>query len=502
MGNDSKLFQKYIAANRGSAKDNFNDNGSTGSSTPSTIGSAMYNGVLDEAFTPEQRQKLMARLDMICRLEEEIESIRRGSSSPLSRNKSSGGSDKDRVIKGSSSGLSTPRACTVFKVPGDWKLIPESMSELPTPVNLTWEQIKKSVAEEDKYQSKKNWSSTKGKGNRKPPVARRLDLDSLKAFGVMPLEQYPYIAFCDSCNKPVNALNLKDHQDVQCMVSEVKSDKKASGGRSGGTTSASRKRQASEAIDSDDTTSRASVKEVGRSQSEKKARIRKERKEKKEKERREKKEAKSSGGSGAGSNAKDKQKMPVDLDSQCGVLISPSNQPCGRSLTCKTHSMAAKRAVRGRSQLFDALLQAHLAKSRSMAAQKNMANKSARAAAVRNATALALGGNGVLPDSLLDQSDSDEDDSDLETEKLIKASKQSRPTPMATRPYFIPRCRHRYLRVRDLFADALKPSPVSLFGPGGGNGSVPHSATIPGSQSISSAPQSAISQSLSNVPTS
>src|SRR5882762_3852666 len=48
-------------------------------------------------------------------------------------------------------------------------------------------------------------------------------------------------------------------------------------------------------------------------------------------------------------------KGPVDYDKQCGV-INDKNLPCSRSLTCKSHSMGAKRAVQGRSKLYDELL--------------------------------------------------------------------------------------------------------------------------------------------------
>ena len=46
---------------------------------------------------------------------------------------------------------------------------------------------------------------------------------------------------------------------------------------------------------------------------------------------------------------------PVDYDRQCGV-INDKNLPCSRSLTCKSHSMSAKRAVQGRSRNYDDLL--------------------------------------------------------------------------------------------------------------------------------------------------
>lgn len=48
-------------------------------------------------------------------------------------------------------------------------------------------------------------------------------------------------------------------------------------------------------------------------------------------------------------------KGPVDFDKQCGV-INDKGLPCSRSLTCKSHSMGAKRAVQGRSKNYDELL--------------------------------------------------------------------------------------------------------------------------------------------------
>lgn len=52
---------------------------------------------------------------------------------------------------------------------------------------------------------------------------------------------------------------------------------------------------------------------------------------------------------------KGRMKGPVDYDQQCGV-INDKNLPCSRSLTCKSHSMGAKRAVQGRSRKYDDLL--------------------------------------------------------------------------------------------------------------------------------------------------
>lgn len=50
-----------------------------------------------------------------------------------------------------------------------------------------------------------------------------------------------------------------------------------------------------------------------------------------------------------------KPKAPVDVERQCGVVL-PQGGQCARSLTCKSHSMGAKRAVPGRSAPYDKLL--------------------------------------------------------------------------------------------------------------------------------------------------
>jgi hypothetical protein len=50
-----------------------------------------------------------------------------------------------------------------------------------------------------------------------------------------------------------------------------------------------------------------------------------------------------------------KPKAPVDVERQCGVDL-PQGGQCARSLTCKSHSMGAKRAVAGRSAPYDKLL--------------------------------------------------------------------------------------------------------------------------------------------------
>ena len=57
-----------------------------------------------------------------------------------------------------------------------------------------------------------------------------------------------------------------------------------------------------------------------------------------------------------------KPKGPVDVEKQCGVIL-PNGAQCARSLTCKSHSMGAKRSVPGRSLPYDMLLQAYQKKN-------------------------------------------------------------------------------------------------------------------------------------------
>ncbi|KAJ2834883.1 SAGA complex subunit Sgf73 [Coemansia furcata] len=364
--------------------------------------------------------------------------------------------------------IASMNVLSLFGRESDWQVVASSAAERmgAGAGQLAWDLIKKAVGEEDKYQSKKNWSSTKGRGNRKPPIARRLDADSIKKFGVYPMQQYPTLSICDSCGRQVNAHFLKEHQETLCVVSAVKrEDKRTAAARArekeeSPAKDVMGKRLASEALSED---------EGGRPHKVSKRdqlRVEKEQREREKAERREQLRAEKERRKREKDEKKERElvlaRTPLDLDKQCGFVgPEPGSLPCTRSLTCKTHSMAMKRSVRGRTKLFDALLQAHLAKSRSAAAAKNAASnaKSSNAAAVRNATAIALGGGeGALDESFFEEESDGELGSDAEAEMVIGGIRCSRGRPMAARPTLLPRRRHRYLRVRDLFYDALKPS--------------------------------------------
>ena len=65
-----------------------------------------------------------------------------------------------------------------------------------------------------------------------------------------------------------------------------------------------------------------------------------------------------------------KPKGPVDVEKQCGVQL-PNGGNCARSLTCKSHSMGAKRAVPGRSMPYDQLLAAYQKKNQAKQQSKH-----------------------------------------------------------------------------------------------------------------------------------
>ncbi|KAL7940915.1 SGNH hydrolase-type esterase domain-containing protein [Trichoderma barbatum] len=112
-----------------------------------------------------------------------------------------------------------------------------------------------------------------------------------------------------------------------------------------------------------------------------------------------------------------KPKGPVDVERQCGVIL-PNGQPCARSLTCKSHSMGAKRAVSGRSLPYDMLLAAY---------QKKNQAKQQKAA---------LDANAPLEDD--DDANNGPVDSDEETGAVMSALAHWNPQPLIPQPAFAP----------------------------------------------------------------
>ncbi|KAF2144234.1 uncharacterized protein K452DRAFT_246505 [Aplosporella prunicola CBS 121167] len=128
-----------------------------------------------------------------------------------------------------------------------------------------------------------------------------------------------------------------------------------------------------------------------------------------------------------------KPKGPVDVEKQCGVLLA-NGAMCARSLTCKSHSMGAKRAVPGRSLPYDMLLAQY---------QKKNQAKQQRAA---------IDANAPLAD---DFDNHGPIDSDEEKDAIMAAIARSKPQPLATRPLISTKSKYQYIRMKELLHNAL-----------------------------------------------
>lgn len=139
-----------------------------------------------------------------------------------------------------------------------------------------------------------------------------------------------------------------------------------------------------------------------------------------------------------------KPKGPVDVEKQCGVLL-PDGKQCARSLTCKSHSMGAKRAVPGRSLPYDMLLAQY---------QKKNQAKQQRAAIDANAP---LGDDFEPPGTV---------DSDEERDAVLAAINRSfvhNPLtgarlggkPMVTSTIVSTRRKYNYVRVKEMLQHTL-----------------------------------------------
>ncbi|KAL8881378.1 MAG: hypothetical protein Q9198_001411 [Flavoplaca austrocitrina] len=119
-----------------------------------------------------------------------------------------------------------------------------------------------------------------------------------------------------------------------------------------------------------------------------------------------------------------KPKGPVDVEKQCGVVL-PNGGYCARSLTCKSHSMGAKRGVPGRSMPYDFLLAQY---------QKKNQAKQQKAAMDANAP-------------LIDDTDANVPvDSDEEKDAYMAGLARWRPQPLAQ--HVSVGCRPKYNRIR------------------------------------------------------
>lgn len=137
-----------------------------------------------------------------------------------------------------------------------------------------------------------------------------------------------------------------------------------------------------------------------------------------------------------------KPKAPVDVEKQCGVPLA-NGMLCARSLTCKTHSMNAKRAVRGRSDTYDVLLanyqKLNQVKQASLSTAQQLANENE-----------ALGGSEIDPEE--------------EVRQVMEGVLHSSPVPLEQKVIIPTRLKNSFIKMRELLAGALLPRGVRPLG--------------------------------------
>ncbi|KAI9783612.1 MAG: Dcp1p-Dcp2p decapping enzyme complex alpha subunit [Peltula sp. TS41687] len=129
-----------------------------------------------------------------------------------------------------------------------------------------------------------------------------------------------------------------------------------------------------------------------------------------------------------------KPKGPVDVEKHCGVPL-PNGGHCARSLTCKSHSMGAKRAVPGRSLPYDMLLHAY---------QKKNQAKQQKAA---------IDANAPLQDDL--ENNGGPVDSDEEKDAIMAAIARSCPQPLESNIMVPTQRKYQYVRMKEMLSNAL-----------------------------------------------
>lgn len=134
-----------------------------------------------------------------------------------------------------------------------------------------------------------------------------------------------------------------------------------------------------------------------------------------------------------------KAKGPVDVETHCGVPL-PSGGHCARSLTCKTHLMGAKRAVPGRLAPYDVLLQQYQKRNKAKMAASN-------ALAVQQRENAELRDDDVFATRVLDP--------DEETQLVLEGLSKNNPIPLERNVIMPLRSRHRFLAMREAYANAL-----------------------------------------------
>lgn len=176
------------------------------------------------------------------------------------------------------------------------------------------------------------------------------------------------------------------------------------------------------------------------------------------------------------SKAKTRTPAKVDIDKQCGVpLVNNVGELtgllCSRSLTCKTHSMGAKRAVRGRSRPYDVLLATYQRKNNLKGAGSGTGNVAKRGMSMNSSEAQAAK-NALMAEEELNRRDPPLPPAE-EVAAVMRGSASSLAIPLAKSIMVSTRMRNERIALREfLFKSAARqPMPPPPLPPAGLRGS-------------------------------
>lgn len=180
------------------------------------------------------------------------------------------------------------------------------------------------------------------------------------------------------------------------------------------------------------------------------------------------------------------EKHLIDFDKQCGVGL-PEGGYCARSLTCKSHSMGAKRSVVGRNQPFDSLLANYhkqhqtkigaaaekRAKQQEIQKQQKQVQKEQKKHSLqgkqgqrgKKGNSAGPGGNSKSANGVLSMNGTEAYDSNTsltpeeETTQVLNGVSRSFPLPLESTVLSSVRGRTKYFRMREMFASAFSVKP-------------------------------------------
>ena len=181
---------------------------------------------------------------------------------------------------------------------------------------------------------------------------------------------------------------------------------------------------------------------------------------------------------GSKKQRKVKQRNPtdkhlIDFDKQCGVEL-PEGGYCARSLTCKSHSMGAKRSVLGRTESYDVLLanyhrlhqtkigaaaekrakqqeiqkhQKEIQKDQKRSTQKKPRGKNSSTRKSSNKANQNAGTDTGIDNIILSPEE--------ETTQVLNGVSRSYPLPLESNVLYSVRRRTKYFRMREMFASSF-----------------------------------------------